>query len=70
MSLPVPEPEQTAAKAVAATLGTAAGVAALFVTDIADGSIDLTEGIGLGTAIVAAAGTIYGVWKTRNRVKA
>lgn len=68
-NLPIPQAVTTAAKAVAATLGTASGLAALFVTDIADGSISLTEGIGLGSAVVAAIGTVYGVWKTTNRKK-
>lgn len=66
-NLPVPEPVQSAAKAVAATITTLAGVVALAVTDIADGSISWDEGGKLLGAIAVALATIYGVWKTKNK---
>ena len=68
-NVPVSEPVQTAAKAVAATITTAAGVVALFVASIADGMLSWTEGGNLIGAVVAAGGTVAAVWKTRNKPK-
>lgn len=66
LNLPVPEPVQTAAKAVAATITTASGVLALAVTSIADGSISWDEGGKLLGALTVAAATVATVWRTRN----
>lgn len=66
-NVPVPDPVQSAAKAVAATVTTVSGVVALFVASIADGSISWDEGGKLLGAIAVAGATIYGVWKTENK---
>jgi hypothetical protein len=68
-NVPVPQPVYTAAKAVAATVTTAAGVVTLFVTDIADGSLSWDEGGTLIGAVVTAVVTIGAVWGTRNNRK-
>lgn len=68
-NLPVPAPVQSAAKAVAATITTAAGVVALFVTSVADGNLSWDEGGTLIGAVVTAGATIAAVWGTRNTDK-
>lgn len=69
LNVPVPEPVQTATKAVAATVTTITGVIALAVTSIADGSLSWDEGGKLLGALAVAGATIYGVWRTRNKDK-
>lgn len=68
-NLPVPPPVQSAAKAIAATLTTASGVVALFVTSVADGSITWDEGGKLLGALAVAAAAVYSVWRTENKPK-
>lgn len=69
-NLPVPEPVQTASKAISAAWVTAGGVIALFVTSVADGSISWDEGGKLIGAVVVAATAIGAVWRTRNKPRA
>jgi hypothetical protein len=73
MSVPTPDVEvpvsggaYTSAKAVVATLTSAAGLVALFVTSVGDGSVSGAEWGTLLTAALTAVATIGGVWKTRN----
>jgi hypothetical protein len=68
-NIPVPEPVQTATKAIAAAWTTVGGVIALFATSIADGSISWDEGGKLLGAAVFAAGTVFAVYTTRNKEK-
>jgi hypothetical protein len=60
---------QSAAKAVAATITTVGGVAALFITSIADGSIGTAEWGTLLTGALTAGATIVSVWRTENKAK-
>lgn len=65
----VNEPVQTATKAVYATLTSASGLVALFVTAIADGSVSGAEWGTLLTGALASAATVGAVWKARNKRK-
>jgi hypothetical protein len=69
LSVPVPEPVQTAAKAVAATLTSAAGVVALFLTAVGDGSVSWAEGGTLLTAVLTGVATVSAVWAKSNKPK-
>lgn len=69
VQVPVPQRAYTAAKALAATATTVAGVVTLFVTDVADGSLSWDEGGTLIGAVVAAVATIYAVWRVPNSPK-
>jgi hypothetical protein len=65
----VPAGAVKATKAVAATLTSAAGVVALAVTAMGDGSVSWAEGGTLLTAVLTAAATIGAVWGVRNDPK-
>jgi len=67
------EPQITAAKAVAAAIGTTltaitVAVAAVQVA-LDDGALDFTEYGTIVTALVTAGATIYAVWRTPNKPK-
>jgi hypothetical protein len=66
---PFNEQVQTATKAVWATLTTAAGVVALFVTAIADGSVSTAEWGTIVTGVLTGAATVGAVWTARNKDK-
>lgn len=66
----VPEPVMSSAKAVAAAVPTVAGLVALFVSQVADGSMSGAEGWTFAGAVVTAVTTIVAVFQTRNKVKA
>lgn len=68
-NLPVPDPVQTAAKALNASLVLAGGWLALLVTSFADGSVSWDEGGKLIGAALAAGAAIYATWKTQNKNK-
>ena len=63
----ISEPIQKATKAVVATLTSLGGLAALFATAVADGSVSGAEWGTLLTAGLTAAATVAGVWATRNK---
>ena len=69
LKVTVPEPVQTAAKAVAATLTSLSGFVALFLTAVGDGSVSWAEGGTLLTAGATAVATIAAVWGIENRDK-
>ena len=69
LEVPVPEEVRTAAKSVAATLTSLAGVVALFITAVGDGSVSWAEGGTLLTAVLTAVATVGAVWRTKNKVK-
>lgn len=69
LEVPVPEVVQTSAKAVAATLTSLAGVVALFLTAVGDGSVSWAEGGTLLTAILTGVATVGAVWGKKNHPK-
>jgi hypothetical protein len=69
LKVPVPEPVYTAAKAVWAAGTSAAGVLALFITSVADGSISWAEGGTLLTAVLTAVATVGAVFGAKNKRK-
>jgi len=69
LQVPVPEQVTTAAKAVAATLASAAGVLALFITSVSDGSVSWAEGGTLLTAVLTAVATVSAVFGVKNQPK-
>ena len=64
---PVGEAVQSSAKAVVATLTSLGGLAALFVTAVADGSVSGAEYGTLLTAVLTGVATVAGVWAKRNK---
>lgn len=68
-SVKVPEQVTTAAKALWAAGTSAAGVLALFITAIGDGSVSAAEGGTLFTAVVTAVATIGAVFGAKNKPK-
>jgi hypothetical protein len=68
-NFPVPEPVQTATKALNASYILAGSWLALLVTSFADGSVSWDEGGKLIAAAVAAAGAVYATWRTENKPK-
>jgi len=69
VKVPVGTQVYTAAKAVAASIPLVLAVVALFVTDVADGSISGAEAWKLVGAVVAAATAVVGVFQTENKPK-
>lgn len=65
----VPEQVFTAAKAVAASIPLVLAVVALFVTEVADGSISGEEAWKLVGAVVAAGSAVVAVFRTKNTPK-
>lgn len=67
------EPRFTAAKTVAAAIGTTltAATVALAAVQVAldDGALDFAEYGTIVTALATAGATIYAVWRTPNRAK-
>lgn len=68
-NFPVPEPIQTATKALNTSLVLAGGWLALLVTSFADGSVSWDEAGKLIGAAVVAGGSILATWKTQNKPK-
>lgn len=68
-NFPMPDPVQTATKAINASLVLAGGWLTLAIKSMADGSISWAEGYELIGAAVAAGGAIFTTWKTRNKPK-
>lgn len=68
-SVPVPEPVQTATKAVNTSLVLASGWVALLIKSWVDGSVSWAEGYELLGAAIAAGGAIFATWKTQNKPK-
>lgn len=69
VNVPIPEPAQTATKAINTSLVLAGGWLTLAIKSMADGSISWAEGYELIGAAVVAAGSIYATWKTRNKLR-
>lgn len=69
LQVPVPEQAVTAAKSVAATLTSLAGVVAVFLTAVGDGSVSWAEGGTLLTAVLTGVATVAAVWRTENKPK-
>jgi hypothetical protein len=69
INVPVPEPAQTATKAIYTSLVLAVGWVALVVKSFADGSLSWAEGQELIGAAAVAGGSVFATWKTRNKPK-
>lgn len=67
--VPVPEPVQTASKAVVSAVTTGLSVIALFATQISDGALTWAEGGTLIAAVAGAVATIVAVFHTPNKPK-
>lgn len=67
--IPVPEPVQTATKAVNTSIVLATGWVALVAKSLADGHLSWAEGYEIVGAAVAAGGAIFATWRTRNKPK-
>lgn len=69
LKVDVPDQVVTAAKSVAATVTSLAGVLALFLTAVGDGSVSWAEGGTLLTAVLTAVATVGAVWRVENKPK-
>lgn len=54
-------------KTIAAILGELAGIVAVLAAVTADGEVTVEEQVSVGSAVIVAAGTVYAVWKVRNK---
>jgi hypothetical protein len=69
VNIPVPEPVQTATKAINTSIVLTGGWLALVIKSWADGSISWAEGYEIIGAAVVALGSIYATWKSRNKTR-